>query len=149
MSGKSVQHLQFLGIHDEWETPKSLLRSAMINYDILPFLDVCATPQNAQFSKYFTKEQNGLLQNWTLNFFMNPPYSQIYQWIQKASNEVQNNKVSGLALTFAKTDTKWWHQFVEGIHEVHFIKGRIKFLRNGVPSKNSAPYPSCWIVMRP
>ena len=32
--------------------------------------------------------------------------------------------------------------------EIHHIKGRLKFLMDGVKSKNSAPYPSCWIIYR-
>ena len=48
-----------------------------------------------------------------------------------------------------KTDTLWWHSYVEGIAEVHFQKGRIKFLdENGDLTKQSAPYPSVWIIYR-
>lgn len=144
---KSVKHLTSIGVNDEWTTPPFLLRWAMLKFDVHPFLDVCATAENAQFQDFFTKEQDGLAQDWKCDFFMNPPYSEISKWIEKASNEVQKHKVTGLILTFAKTDTRWWHDYIEDKHEVHFIKGRIKFLLNGQP-KNSAPYPSCFIVMR-
>ena len=155
LKAKSVQHLQSIGIYDEWETPPSLIRITQIKFDLSIFLDVCATHDNAQFQKYFTKEINGLNQNWFTNFFMNPPYSEIEIWMRKAWNEVQKNKVTGLILTFAKTDTKWFHEFVfdeqKNIWLAQFIpiKGRIKFFKDGVKSKNSAPYPSCWIIMRP
>lgn len=146
---KSVQHLQSIGVYDEWATPNQVLRSGLMKIDENIFLDVCATPQNAQFRDYFTKDTDALKQDWTQNFFMNPPYSEIPAWMQHASEQVKKNNVVGLILTFAKTDTKWWHNFVEGKCNVHFIKGRIRFIKDGVQSKNSAPYPSCWIVMRP
>ena len=38
----------------------------------------------------------------------------------------------------ARTDTKWFHDFIYGKAEVRFLRGRLKF--GG--SKNSAPLPS-------
>ena len=145
----SVQHLASIGIDDDWATPGSTLRSGLALIDDMIFLDVCATEKNRQFKDYFSKETDALKQEWTKNFFMNPPYSEVSTWMQYASHQVQKNKVVGLILTFAKTDTTWWHEFVEGKCKVYFVKGRIKFWKNGAPGKNSAPYPSCWIIMRP
>lgn len=50
-------------------------------------LDPCATKENAKCKKFFTKEQDGLLQNWdNERVFMNPPYGrEIKHWIRKAS----------------------------------------------------------------
>lgn len=72
----------------------------------------------------------------------------VAEWIKKAYSEHLNNGVTGTILTFAKTDTKWWHKYVEGIAEVHFIKGRIRFLDGGKISGYPAPYGSCWIIYR-
>jgi len=144
----SIQHLASIGVYDEWSTPSATLRSGLALIDEMIFLDVCATEENRQFRDYFSKETDALKQEWTMNFFMNPPYSEVSTWMQYASQQVKKNKVVGLILTFAKTDTKWWHNFVEGKCEVYFIKGRIRFKKDGVQSKNSAPYPSCWIIMR-
>lgn len=145
----SIQHLKIINKNDEWETPPSLLYSAMAKYKVTPKLDVCATVSNAKFQRFFTKEQNGLSQDWDVDFFMNPPYSEITSWMAKAWQEVNKHSVTGLLLTFAKTDTKWWHQYVEAKCEVHFIKGRVRFFTNGHPSQNSAPYPSAFLIMRP
>lgn len=131
-----------------------MLRIAQFRFDLNIFLDVCATDENAQFQKYFTKETDGLKQDWKCNFFMNPPYSDVYTWMQKASSEVKKHGVTGLILTFAKTDTKWFHEFIfdekRNIWKAEFypIRGRVRFYKDGIESKNSAPYPSCWIVMR-
>ena len=146
---KAVQHLQSINENDEWGTPENILRKAEFEFRLNLFLDVCSTNDNKKFNKFFTKKDDGLSFNWDYNFFMNPPYSQITQWMDKAYTEHKKNNVDALILVYAKTDTKWWHKYVEGIAEVHFIKGRLKFTKpDGTISKNSAPYPSCWIIYR-
>lgn len=145
---KSVSHLSKIHQDDEYETPNSLLRSAMIKFDILPFLDVCATSENTKFSKFFTQEMDALDQEWDMDFFMNPPYSKIEKFMKKAYLSHLKFNVNALILIYAKTDTKFWHEFIEGKAEVHFIKGRIKFLKNNIQTKNSAPYGSCWVIYR-
>ena len=42
----------------------------------------------------------------------------------------------------ARTDTRYWHDYVMKAKEVHFVKGRLKF----GSSNNSAPFPSAVIV---
>ena len=47
----------------------------------------------------------------------------------------------------ARTDTKYWHQYVMKADEVHFVKGRLKF-KNEHAGNNSAPFPSAVIVFK-
>ena len=42
----------------------------------------------------------------------------------------------------ARTDTKYWHNYVMNANEVYFIKGRLKF--GG--ASNGAPFPSAIVV---
>jgi site-specific DNA-methyltransferase (adenine-specific) len=42
----------------------------------------------------------------------------------------------------ARTDTRWFHDYIYGKSEIRFIKGRLKF--GG--SKNSAPFPSMVVI---
>ena len=44
----------------------------------------------------------------------------------------------------ARTDTKWFHKFINKRSEVRFIKGRLKFGE----SQNSAPFPSMVVIFR-
>ncbi len=145
---KSIIHLQNIKIHDDYETPPTKYDQACINYKIRPTLDVCATKENTKCEHFITEKQDSLLFEWKQTFFMNPPYSQIQKFMRKAYYQSKKNKVEGLILAYSKTDTKWWHSFVENKAEVHFIKGRIKFWKNGQPTNNSAPFPSCWIIYR-
>ena len=69
--------------------------------------------------------------------------------MKKAWEEHEKYGIEIMILCYAKTDTKWWHKYVEGRAEYHFQKGRIKFLdEQGNLTKNSSPYPSVWIIIR-
>ena len=118
-----------------------------------PTIDVSATAQNKK-CRYFIK-QTALQMNWRLPFYMNCPYSKAKDWIYYAYDQHLKWNVSGLALLFAKTDTHAWHDCILGTDkngkpkaEILFIEGRVKFLKNGIASKNSAPYPSAFIFWR-
>ena len=44
----------------------------------------------------------------------------------------------------ARTDTKWFHEYIYKKAEIRFIKGRLKFGN----SVNSAPFPSMIVIFR-
>lgn len=131
---------------DLWETPQDLFDE--LNDEFGFDIDVCATKENAKCSRYFTKEQNGILQDWDGVVWCNPPYGrEISEWVRKAyeTNLRENNYI--VMLLPARTDTKWFHDYIyqKNYVEIRFIKGRLKF---GC-SKNSAPFPSMVVVFRP
>jgi len=145
---KSIRHLENIRISDDYETPPNLFDQGCLKFNIRPALDVCATKENTKCKKFITEKEDSLTFEWNQTFFMNPPYSKIEKFMRKAYYQHLKNKVDGLILCYSKTDTKWWHSFVEGKAEIHFIKGRIKFYKNGIKTQNSAPYPSVWIIYR-
>lgn len=68
---------------DDWETPIELWTQldGEFHFD----LDVCASSTNAKCARYFTKEEDGLKQNWIGTVWMNPPYGrEIGAWMEKA-----------------------------------------------------------------
>lgn len=72
---------------------------------------------------------------------MNPPYGrQIGKWVKKASE----SRAIVVCLLPARTDTKWFHDYVLGKAEIRFVKGRIKFGN----AKAGAPFPSMVAVFR-
>ena len=94
---------------DEWGTPVSLFIGACVEFNITPYLDVCATFRNTKCPRFFNKEFDALKQNWDEDFFMNPPFSKAKFWIQKAFEEHRKFNVNGIAVLAARTDTKAWH----------------------------------------
>ena len=134
----------FTSKSNEWATPQSFFDALSAEFG--PFdLDPCATPENAKCARFFTIEQDGLKQKWSGKVFMNPPYGkQIGQWIVKAKESAQGGALV-VCMIPARTDTKYWHEHIQDIAEVRFVKGRIKF----GDSKGSAPFPSVVVIYRP
>jgi site-specific DNA-methyltransferase (adenine-specific) len=116
----------------EWSTPQDLFNE--LNEEFHFTLDPCATKENAKCPKFYTQEDDGLSKDWSGEVvFMNPPYGrEIGKWVEKISIG------GGVALLPARTDTRWFHDYIYGKADIKFIKGRLKF--GG--SKNSAPFPS-------
>ena len=84
---------------------------------------------------------DGLNIPWGRINYINPPYGRsIGLWIKKA---YESSSVCVMLLP-ARTDTKWWHDYIMKADEIRFIKGRLKF----GDSKNSAPFPSCVVIFR-
>jgi phage N-6-adenine-methyltransferase len=126
----------------EWETPSHLFET--LNREFGFTVDVCATPENAKCQTFFTKEQNGLAQEWTGVVWCNPPYGlQLREWSRKAYESSQRG-ATVVCLLPNRTDTRWWHEWILPYAEIRFIRGRLKF--NGV--RNSAPFPSVIAVFR-
>jgi phage N-6-adenine-methyltransferase len=131
--------VHFSSISSEWSTPQPLFDR--LNSVFHFTLDPCATALNAKCKRYFTLEEDGLAQDWDgERVFMNPPYGRaIGDWVRKAS--AANALV--VCLLPARTDTRWWHDFVVGGGaSVSFLKGRLRF----GDSLASAPFPSAIVI---
>ena len=125
----------------EWETPSSFF--AAVQKEFLLNTDVCANKENAKLESYWTKEEDGLSQDWTdLRCWMNPPYGrEIGKWVKKAA---EGGAELVVCLLPARTDTKWFHEYIYNKAEIRFIKGRLKF----GDGKNSAPFPSMLVIFK-
>jgi len=143
MNDKTTQ-MMFSSKTSEWETPQQLFNE--LNAEFHFTCDVCASPQNAKCRTYFTKEENGLVQLWEGVCWCNPPYGRgIADWIKKALRHTVQGVIIVMLLP-ARTDTRWFHDFIyKSIHtEIRFLRGRLKF--GG--SRNCAPFPSMIVVFR-
>jgi len=107
-------------------------------------LDPCSDGTNAKCSRFFTEDDNGLLQDWgTETVFVNPPYSDCESWMLKAYKAAQNGATC-VCLVPSRTDTNWWHRYaMKG--EIRFLRGRLKF----GDADGLAPFASVVCVFRP
>lgn len=129
---------------NEWSTPIETFQE--LNKEFNFTLDPCSTKENAKCEKYFTKEDDGLSQDWSQDVvFMNPPYGrEIKDWVKKAYEESKKG-ATVVCLIPSRTDTKYWHDYIfKYAYDIRFIKGRLKF--GGV--KTPAPFPSAIIVFK-
>ena len=118
----SINSGMFSSKTDLWETPQDFFDA--LNEEFNFELDVCALPSNAKCKRYFTPELNGLAWEWSGTCWCNPPYgSEIGKWIEKAAK----SKATTVMLLPARTDTKWFHEWVLPYAEIRWIKGRLKF----------------------
>ena len=136
--------LMFSSNDDSWETPPSLFNVLDMEFNFT--LDPCCTKQTAKCKKFFTKEEDGLIQDWSRDIvFVNPPYGrEIGKWVEKSYNEAKKG-AKVVMLIPSRTDTKWFHDFIYNKAEIRFLKGRIKFLQNK-KELNAAPFPTMLII---
>ena len=142
---KTTQRVMFSSKNNTWETPVEFYRELNKRFNFT--LDPCCTPSTAKCAKYFTEDDDGLNQDWSgETVFMNPPYGRsIGKWIEKAYTSSRSEGTTVVCLIPSRTDTKYWHKYCMKAHEIHFVKGRLKF----GTSTNSAPFPSAVVVFRP
>jgi phage N-6-adenine-methyltransferase len=137
-------HILFSSRSDDWETPQNFFDK--LNSEFGFQVDAAASPDNAKCAVFFTKQMNGLAQEWSGKVvFVNPPYGkQMSKWMQKAF-ESSLAGATVVCLVHSRTDTRWWFEWVQGKAEVRFVRGRLKF----GDGKQSAPFPSAVVIYRP
>lgn len=125
---------------DEWLTPPDIFKP------LQPFdLDVAQpiSPPWKIADRGFNKLQDGLSQTWEGFVWCNPPYGkETDKWLAKMK---QHN--NGIALVFARTDTKMFHKYVFSADAVLFINRRLLFYTiQGREYPNKAGAPSCLVA---
>uniref|UniRef100_A0A6M3IYA1 Putative methyltransferase n=1 Tax=viral metagenome TaxID=1070528 RepID=A0A6M3IYA1_9ZZZZ len=127
---------------NEWETPQVLFDKLDDEFHFT--LDPCATKDNAKCQKYYTKDQNGLLFDWSSDVvFMNPPYGgHTGKWLSKAWHDSLNGAIV-VCLIVSSTDRSYWHDFIfPHASEIRWVRGRVTFGE----AKTTAPFASAIVV---
>jgi len=123
--------VMFSSANDNYKTPSEVYNK--LNDEFHFDFDPCPLNDNPEF--------DGLEIEWGGVNFVNPPYSRIKDWCQKAYNESRKGK-RVVMLIPSRTDTQYWHDYIMKAKEIRFIKGRLKF----GDSKHNAPFPSAIII---
>ena len=77
--------------------------------------------------------------------FVNPPYGrEISKWVEKSFREGHKDNTLVVMLIPARTDTKYFHDYILHRAEIRFVSGRLKF----GDGSNSAPFPSMVVIFR-
>lgn len=97
-------------------------------------LDPCTSSSkhgNLGTPYYFTKEMDGLSQDWTKykSIFINPPFNKMPLWVSKSLETCAASDAIIVLLFPMKTDTKWFHTLLGAshLHEIRFVQGRVTF----------------------
>jgi site-specific DNA-methyltransferase (adenine-specific) len=83
---------------------------------------------------------------WGTSTFVNPPYSDVSKWIEKAHEEWKRGNTVVMLIN-AITDTIAFHRYILGNAEIRFIKGRVKFINPDEPDKKAPNVKPSMIVI--
>lgn len=117
---------------NEWYTPDACLdavREVLGEIDLDP-ASSDAAQEKVKAKAYFTKETDGLSQEWHGHVWLNPPYAQphIADFVSKMVAERRAEHVTaGIMLTHNYTDTAWFHEAAGMADAICFTRGRVKF----------------------
>jgi len=126
----------------EWLTPPYVVE-ALGEFD----LDPCAPEEHkapwSLAAHNFSVADDGLHQRWEGRVWCNPPYGrETFKWLSKLSRHG-----NGIALIFARTETKGFHEVVfKQADAVFFFEGRLKFYHVDGTQGDSANAPSCLVA---
>ena len=115
-----------------WQTPIPLF--VALDAEFCLTLDAAASSDNALCNRYITEQQDTLIAPWG-DFlvspgyvWLNPPYSDITPFVQKAAAE-SKNQIGTVMLVPADTSVGWFREAIETASEVRFIVGgRLAFI---------------------
>ena len=139
---------------DTWLTPPELIwGSPKEGYTGLgPFDLDPATPENGMpwptAARMLKPSDDGLASEWPADafVFMNPPFGRGQEaWMEKMAN----HPGGGIALVFARTETRWFQSFVlnhPDVSAVVFQEGRLKFHRANGDVGDAPPAGPAWIA---
>ena len=98
----------------EYETPQDVYDKICMYFGIKPELDVCATPENAKCSQFFTKEDNALLKDWgSMDVWCTPPHYNMEEWVEKADQEAESGQRIMMFLPNLVIGNKYWLKYIE------------------------------------
>lgn len=110
----------------EWYTPKYLFNRLAVQFD----LDPCSPGKKivpwVPAKKHYIFKDDGLSQTWQGRVWLNPPYgSETPRWLKRLAEHGD-----GIALVFARTDTRWFHKHATRASLICFMTGRVRFIKS-------------------
>ena len=142
-------------LRDTWRTPPEIF--AALNAEFIFQMDAAASEENRLCRLFISEEENTLTTSWPQAMgyadgyvWMNPPYSDIGPFVDKAAHENKWSRIGCVMLLPADTSVGWFIQAIETASEVRFITGgRLAFIdANGKPVSGN-PKGSMLIIWHP
>jgi DNA (cytosine-5)-methyltransferase 1 len=121
----------------DYQTPPEFIAAVKRKLRIREFdIDLAASAENAQAESYIDEEINSLNPyiywdeynegGWS---WLNPPFSNIRPWVEKAM--LSTSKIA--VLVPASVGSNWWREYVHEVATVLFLNGRLTFVGASAP----------------
>jgi len=128
---------------DEWSSPREVvepLDKAVGGFD----LDPCSGAESSPFAAAtYTAAEDGLAQPWNGSVWVNPPYSAVGDWVDKAHEAVTDGDADCVVfLCKGDSSTEWWQAAADAATVLCAVDHRLSFGDGG----NSAPFASHIVV---
>ena len=136
---------------DLWQTPMEIFTALNLEFGFQ--LDAAASSSNAKCAHYLTEQDDALSCDWSSKgaIWVNPPYSDISPWVEKAEEQCRRQGQSVVMLVPADVSTGWFSLALESVDEIRLVTGgRIQFRPGSREGKrNSNPKGSMFLIWRP
>ena len=117
---------------DEWYTPNYILETVRGAMDGQISWDLASCEKANRIVKahsFFSKEdpfQNDQRKTWIVDFWCNPPFSEIKEF----APIIARNAVKGAVITNANTSSSWWQELANSADSIVFLSKRVSFLNS-------------------
>lgn len=114
----------------EWYTPPAIAEAVRELFGRIDLDPASCESANkiVQAEKYYTKDEDGLSQEWTGIVFLNPPYDGVKPFIEKLAHSP--NVTEAVVLTNNATETGWFQLLSSISAAVVFPSGRLHFYKD-------------------
>ncbi|HHL1305551.1 TPA: DNA N-6-adenine-methyltransferase [Klebsiella pneumoniae] len=131
---------------DDWQTPKAIFEALNKRFHFTR--DAAATKQNTHCARYWTKEDDALLMDWSQekSIFCNPPYSKVAEFLAKA-----HEPETAVFLIPFRPQTGFFLRYVwasQHLHEMMIIHRGIRFIHPDRVESVRSPMPVVVLVYR-
>jgi len=107
----------------EWYTPRRIFDALGLEFDLDPCSPGRAVVPWIPARRHIVLPENGLAAPWTGRVWLNPPYGRdTRSWLERLAGHG-----NGVALVFARLETKWFQEVASTADVVCFVRGRISF----------------------
>lgn len=135
---------------NEWYTPIEFIsaaRSVMGSIDVDPASNDTAQEQ-IQAGDYFTKERDGLAQEWKGNVWLNPPYGDPLPWVEKLLSEFEVGRTKQAILLVNTANSPQWSRLLwHSMFTVCLLDRRVRFWRpDRTEAKGTAQDQMIWYI---
>ena len=142
LAGGDARHRKGGDDGNRWLTPEPIVEAVRAAFNGVIDLDPATEPSNPTGAvRHYTQLEDGLARPWSGRIFLNPPYSPIAPWVERAI-EAERAGARIYMLVPVRTDAAYHHRLMTAATDVLFLRGRVRFRRANGSAAGSPAFAS-------